>query len=312
MGLADRTPPTAEEYAAYRERFNNWGRWGPDDEFGTLNHITEEVRRGAATLVRSGRSLSLGRPIDTHAGPRNPYPAHHFMRAGSSGGLADYIGLFFHGFAQTHLDAFCHSTTPDRQTFFNGRPAVGPMVPKGKSSTVDFWRDGIITRGVLYDIPRLRGTAHVTPDAPVHGWDLEDAAKAQGVEPRPGDAVLIRCGYEPYFAAHPDTPGWGSPAGVHASAVEYLYRHDAALLCWDMLESPSQLREIPNPIPAAVPVHVHEILLPYMGMPILDNASFERLAAACAELGRWEFLFVVAPLIIEGGTGSPVNPLAVF
>ena len=80
MGLAERTPPTAEEYAAYRERFSNWGRWGADDELGTLNLVTDDVRRGAAALVQHGRTVSLARPLDTHAGPANPYPAHHFVR----------------------------------------------------------------------------------------------------------------------------------------------------------------------------------------------------------------------------------------
>ena len=108
MGLSDRTPPTAEEYAAYRERFCNWGRWGDDDELGTLNHITPEARRAAAVLVQTGEAMSMSRPIDTHAGPANPYPAHHFVGAGDSGAMADYFGMFIHGFVQTHIDALCH------------------------------------------------------------------------------------------------------------------------------------------------------------------------------------------------------------
>ena len=93
MGLADRKPPTPQEYDAYRERFSNWGRWGSDDELGTLNFITPERRRAAAAEVTEGLSISLSRPLDTRASPANPYPAHHFVAVGESGGMLDkYIG----------------------------------------------------------------------------------------------------------------------------------------------------------------------------------------------------------------------------
>ncbi len=312
MSLADRTPPTPDEYACYRDRLNNWGRWGEDDELGTLNHITPEVRRAAARLVQEGRTISLGRPIDTHAGPRNPYPAHHFAAVGDAGGLADYVGLFFHGFSQSHIDALSHIPTADGQQFYNGRPRGEDHMPLGRTSSIDFWRAGIVTRGVLYDIPGLRGTDYVEPGRPVHGWELADAAERQGVEPRPGDAVCIRSGREAYTAARSDKRYFGTAAGVHASCLEYLYARDAALLCWDMLDAPEADQGIPNPMNIPTPVHLHCITIPYMGMPLVDNANFEELQQACGELSRWEFQYVVAPLIIEGGTGSPVNPLAIL
>jgi len=312
MGLADRTPPTAEEYADYRKRFSNWGRWGSDDELGTLNFITPDVRRASAQLVREGRSISLARPLDTNLGPANPYPAHHFVPVDGSGGMADYFGMFIHGFTQTHIDALCHLADDSGEVFFNGKPFGAARIPRDLTGTIDFWRDGVVTRGVLYDIPRLRGVDYVAPGAPVHGWELEDAAAAQGVEPRSGDAVLIRSGFGPYYAATGETQAFGSVAGVHASCVEFLYEHDAALLCWDMQDAPIADQGIPNPLPYPVGLHVHHIVLPYMGLPIVDNADFEALASACAELGRWEFQLVVAPLVIPRGTGSPVNPLAVL
>ncbi len=312
MGLHDRTAPSAEEYASWRERFCNWGRWGADDELGTLNHVTRDVRVGAADLVRSGRSVSMARPIDTFAGPANPYPAHHFVACADSGGMLDYIGMFIHGVTQTHIDALCHLATADGR-FWNDKPVGAHHMPAEHSGTIEFWREGIVTRGVLYDIPRLRGTISVEPGRPVHGWELVDAAAAQGVVPRPGDAVMIRSGHEAYWRARPDErPGFGFPGGVHASAVEFLYETDASLLCWDWQDAPTVDQGIPNPATHAVPMHVHHLLLPYMGMPIIDNADLERLAEACAELGRYEFLFVCSPLVIPRGTGSPVNPLAVF
>jgi kynurenine formamidase len=324
MGLADRTPPTAAEYIQYRERFSNWGRWGDDDEFGTLNNVTPDVRRASAQLVQEGRSISVGRQIDTSAGPANPYPAHHFLAVEASGGTSDYIGMFIHGYSQTHLDALCHLPDASGERFFNGKtlgPARSPMpfgharIPRDTTGTIDFWRDGIVTRGILLDIPRLRSTERVEPGSPVHGWELEDAAAAQGVEPRPGDAVLIRSGrrgYGPYEATSGESPGFGGRlAGVHVSCIEFLYEHDTALLCWDMLDAPVADQGIPHPLPFPTGM-VHHIVLPYMGLPIIDNADFEALAPACSELERWEFQFVVAPLVIRRGTGSPVNPLAIL
>lgn len=312
MGLSDRTPPTAEEYAAYRERFCNWGRWGDDDEMGTLNHITPEARRAAAGLVRTGEAVSMSRPIDTHAGPANPYPAHHFVGAGDSGAMADYFGMFIHGFVQTHIDALCHLPVDGGGKFWNGKEFAKPPMPAEHSGTIDFWRDGIVTRGVLYDIPRFRGTDYVAPGEPVHGWELADVAAAQGIEPRPGDAVCIRSGMDVYFEKTGTSQGMGSNAGVHASAIEFLYETEASCLTWDFQDAPQDDQGIPNPLPIRIALHVHHILLPYMGMPIIDNADFEAAAARCAELGRWEFQYVCAPLVLRYGTGSPVNPLAIL
>jgi kynurenine formamidase len=312
MGLADRTPPSADEYAAYRARYSNWGKWGDDDEFGTLNFITPDVRRAAAGLVREGRTVSMARPLDTHAGPANPFPAHHFVAVEGSGGMIDYVGCFVHGFTQTHIDALCHLRTAEGDTFWNGKPFGHSNLPLDHSGTIDFWRDGIVTRGVLYDIPRLRGTEYVEPGRPVHGWELADAAAAQGITPQAGDAVIIRSGFGAYFQAVDERPGMGSPAGVHASCIEFLAETDAGLLVWDMQDAPIEDQGIPNPIPIPIPLHVHHIVLPYMGLPIVDNCELEGLARVCAELGRWEFQFVVAPLVITRGTGSPVNPLAIF
>lgn len=319
MGLVDRTPPTARDYAAYPTRFSNWGRWGDDDELGTLNFITPEARRYAASLVTEGRSVSLGRTVDTHQGPLNPYPAQYLQTMRGSGGVLEYIGMFFHGQSQSHIDAFSHGATIDGKHFYNGVEVRKLRSPRGPRGSVHHWRHGIVTRGVLYDVPRYRGTGYVAPGEPVHGWELADVARAQGLEPRPGDAVLIRCGRDPYLIAHPDgfapeDDGFGAiiPAGVHVSVIEYLYETDAALLCWDMLDAPTADQGIDNPTRFVTAVHLHQILLPYMGMPLVDNVDLEELAAACAAAGRWEVLFTLAPLIIEGGTGSPVNPVAVY
>ena len=210
MGLADRQAPTAQEYADYRKRFSNWGRWGEDDELGTLNFITPEVRRQAAELVSEGRSLSLSRPLDTHAGPANPYPAHHFVAVGDSGGMLDYFGMFIHGITNTHIDALCHLATLEGDRIYNGAEMAKNGMPVGHRGTIEHWRDGIVTRGVLYDVPRLRGGDYLEPGQPLQGWELADAANAQGIEPRPGDAVVIRSGADAYLAgrSRASVPRW--------------------------------------------------------------------------------------------------------
>lgn len=307
MSMATRTPVTQAEFEDYKRRFNNWGRWGPDDEFGALNFITPEVRRAAAALVREGRAVSCANPIATSAvwpdTNRNPNPADHRMRL-SPTGSGDYIGLSYHGFINTHIDALCHRFTgPDGQ-LYNGKPNALVTEDGARSHSIDRWRDGVITRGVLYDIPRLRGTDYVTLDRPVEGWELEECARRFGFQARPGDAVLLRSGDASFWAANPDfvfTRPLSTP-GVGSTVLEYLYAHDVSILAWDMQEAGS------HGLQATVPLH--EVAIPYMGMTFVDNANFERLSEACAELGRYEFLFTVAPLVVMGGTGSPVNPIA--
>ena len=315
MGLADRKAPDAVEYAQYKERFCNWGRW-ENFQLGTLNLITNEARTRAAGLVRQGISVSLSRPIDTHPSPQNPFPAQHLRAVGDSGGIEDYLGLFIHGFAQTHIDALCHAGTPEGGQMWNG--VRGDRFSKAAGGLgIEHWRDGIVTRGVLYDVPRLRGTDFVAPGEPVHGWELADAAAAQNVVPRAGDAVIVRCGRDPLASSlgttsGSDPHGAGLPAGLHASCAEFLFESDAALLVWDLLDAPTPDQGIPNTLPIETPLHLHQLLIPYMGMPLLDNVDLERLARACGESACWEFLFVAAPLVIEAGTGSPLNPIAVL
>ncbi len=307
MSLSDRTVPTVEQYQAYKERFQNWGRWGIGDSLGTLNHITEEVRRAAAALVRDGRSVSLANPLATAAvlaGKRNPSPADHRVNAGDTG-CGDYIGVAYHGFANTHVDALCHIFTPDGR-MYGGHPASDVTEAGARSNSIDGWRDGIVARGVLYDVPRYRGVDYVTIEDPVHGWELEDVAAAERIAPRQGDAVLVRMGASAFWAANPHfDPPWRAP-GLHASALEFLYQYDAALLGWDLMEAPRQEQYQAPSLP------IHSIGIPYMGLALLDNANFEELAPVCAEMGRWEFLLVVAPLVVVGGTGSPVNPIAIL
>ncbi len=305
-----RTPTSAADYAAYKQRFSNWGRWGDDDQRGTLNHITPEVRRHAIATVTEGRTVSLANPLATEqvaSGPRNPRPADHRMMVGPTAS-GDYVGVAYHGFINTHIDSLCHIFTGEQGRLYNGFDASLVTNEGALANSVDRFSAGIVTRGVLYDIPKLRRQDHVTLDRPVEAWDLEDWASDRGIDARDGDAVLIRSGAEPFFANNPDHEFVGIPPstpGVAVSVLEYLHGHNASLLGWDLQEAAGQ-----EYLPARIPLH--EVAIPHMGLPLLDNANFEQLSDECERQGRYTFMLTIAPLVVLGGTGSPVNPIAIF
>jgi kynurenine formamidase len=304
--MAERALPGREEVLGWLRARRNWGRWGADDEAGAVNLITADKRRAAAGLVRSGRAVSLSREFPVTPGPGNPTPAQHWMKTvprGAGGFAADYYGVFYHGWANTHLDALCH--TWDEQGMWNGRdPAREIGFDGARFGGVHHWKDGILTRGVLLDVPRHRGEPCVRQERPVHGWELDEIAARQGVRVEPGDAVCVYSGREAWQAAHPDRAYGPEPRpGLHVSCLPFLRDHDVAVLAWDMMDL------VPNGYDLAWAVHA--AIFAY-GVALVDNALLEPLARACAEEGRWEFMLVVAPLRVVGGTGSPANPLAVF
>ncbi len=304
--MAKREAPSAEEVRSYIRDRRNWGRWGADDQRGAINLITPEKRVAAAKLVRRGRGISLSRDVPTVPHRGNPMPAQHWMRIMSSpggGGAIDYYGLVYHGYTTTHLDALCHVW--DDGGMWNGRDPEREVTSNGASfGAIEHWRDGITTRGVLLDVPRYRGEPSVTVEKPVHGWELEAIADAQGVTLEPGDALVVYSGREAWQAAHRDWSGYRPPSpGLHASSLPFLRDHDVAVLVWDLMDA------APNEY--GIPWTVHAAIFAY-GIGLVDNALLQPLAEACAEEGRYEFMLTLAPLPFVGGTGSPVNPIALF
>ena len=295
-GQADpRMPSQAEVESWYTDR-RNWGRWGDDDQKGAVNLITPAKSAAAAGLVRNGRKVSMSRVFE---------PEQHFLRksprAGGAGAVVDYYGFIYHGQTITHIDALCHMW--DADGMWQGRDADVEVTTQGAAfGAIDAWSDGIVTKGVLLDVPRHRGEPHVTPERPVHGWELEEIARAAGVEVEPGDALLVYSGKDPYVRAGGEYGGGDRP-GLSVTCAKFIRDHDVALLGWDMMDSR------PDPYGLAFPVH--GVLFNY-GVALLDNALLEPLAAACAEEGRYEFLFMGLPLKVARGTGSPVNPIAMF
>ena len=304
----ERRVPTKEEVLAYLKEDRNWGRWGKDDQKGALNMVTPEKKVAAAKLVKSGRAVSLSREFPKTPAPNNPTPAIHYMkrlvRGERSGASVDYYGISYHGTATTHLDALCHVW--DANGMWNGRDPDKVITMEGAEwGSVEHWKEGIVTRGVLLDVPKHRRKPYVTFEEPIHGWELEDIAKEEGVALRPGDALVVYGGREKWNEG--GNPLWGSNAdrrpGLHASCLKFIRESDCCLLVWDMMDL--------TPNGYNLSWSVHGSIFAY-GIGLVDNALLQPLAEACAQEGRYEFMLTVNPLRVVGGTGSPVNPVAIL
>ena len=305
--MAERhTLPTRDEVIAFLHERRNWGRWGADDQKGAMNLVTPAKRVRAAGLVKTGRAVSISRHFPKVPAPGNPNPAQHFMRwfiGEDGGGALDYYGISYHGYAATHIDALCHVW--DNEGMWGGRKPEVELTTNGtRWGDIEQWHEGIMTRGVLLDVPRFRGVPSVTLETPVHGWELADICKAQGVQVEPGDALLVYSGREVYQTAHPEWRMDQPPSpGLHASCLPFIRDNDVSVLGWDMMDA--------RPDDYNVRWTVHGALFSY-GIGLLDNSLLEPLAQACAEEGRYEFMLTINPLRVVGGTGSPVNPIATF
>jgi kynurenine formamidase len=306
---------SAGQFEELFQRMCNWGKWGPEDERGTLNYITADRIRYAASLVRSGRTVSLAIPIDKIAGPDNPQPPLHAMvqtfdvssDLGEPRAAMDYLGCQCHGDCHTHLDALCHIGY--RGKLYNGRP-IGKVSSRGAELLdIASYAHGIVGRGVLLDIPRLRDVPWLEPGEAVTAEELEAAERAEGVRLQSGDILLFRTGhYRRRLQRGPWNNGYGGEgkAGLHAAALLLLYEREVAAFLpeGDGETIPSNVEGV------AYPIHLLQINA--MGMACADNLQFEDLAPLCAEERRWEFLVVAAPLRLPMGTGSLANPLAIL
>lgn len=301
--------------AAFRALFEevcNWGRWGSADERGALNHLTPDRTAAAGRLVRSGDTVTLSRVLDTHESVNNPEPAEHRMTmltdvdigSGSLRFGKDYVGVDYHNETHSHLDAFCHVAFEGR--LYNGRPSSSVTSEGASTDTVEVLKDGLAGRGVLLDIPRSRGVRWLEPGEHVYIEDLERAERDQDVEVGSGDILLVRTGHARRLAECEPWDTTAAKAGLHPTAARFLADRDVAALGSDGNNdtAPSTTEGIGFPI--------HALALNAMGVHLLDYLQFEDVAPVCERLGRWQFLFVAAPLRIAGGTGSPLNPIAIF
>ncbi|MFE9629598.1 cyclase family protein [Streptomyces sp. NPDC006463] len=303
---------TGDAFRALYEELRDMCPRAPDDRRGTLGHLTPERVVAATAEVRSGLTVSLAAPIETLSGPDNPEPARHGMIAPAAGeAVAD--GLYFardrfamnvHGDADSHLDALCHVLFDGE--LYNGVPASSVTPDGARALCVETVRDGIVGRGVLLDVPRLRGVPWLEPGDHVTADDLTGAEAAQGVRVGPGDMLFVRVGHRLRRLEHGAWDAARARAGLHPTAVRFLAERQVAVLGADGNHdtAPSAVAGIDFP--------VHVLAMHAMGLHLMDYLQFEDLTQACTRAGRWSFLCVVAPLRLPSATGSPVNPIAVL
>lgn len=301
---------TEGEFRDLFKAVSTWGRW--DGDRGALNHMTPARTAAAARLVRSGATVTLSQPLKTVARIDVPSPAEHHMTmltdvdigSGSVRFAKDYVGVDYHNDGHTHIDAFSHVAYDGR--LYDGKSENSVTSEGAGAGSIEVLKDGLVGRGVLLDVPRVRGVSWIEPGDYVFREDLEAAEDAQGVRVGTGDILLVRTGHTRRQAEREPWDTGKAKAGLHPTVATFLAERGVAVLGSDGNNdtAPSTTEGIGFPI--------HVLAINAMGIHLLDYLQFEDLAQQCEDAGRWEFLFAAAPLRIAGGTGSPLNPTAIF
>ena len=309
--------PSQDDLLGWMESLSNWGRWGADDQRGTLNTVTPQTTLEAMRLVQEGVTVSCARTWDYQAASdadARRVPQHHMLSSGEGFRpgegpdrqvATDYIGVAFHGRTVTHLDSLAHFMWDGR--LYNGASSRLIRTTDGATShAVINASGGIVTRGILVDAPLLRGAEAVEPGDGVGLADLEAARSRCGITPRAGDVLLLRTGQLGRRDRLGPLPAGSGSSGPLPELLPLLRASDVAVLGSDTGNDvePTGYERFSNP--------VHQVGIVSLGMWILDNAWLDDLAAACQKRNRWEFLINILPLRIPNATGSPVNPIAVF
>jgi len=311
-GARGQAPPTAShplvtaaEYERWQTELSNWGRWGKDDELGTLNLITPAKRKQALALAKEGFTVSLARDASASKEVDNPCPIEWALTTDLPETVTDRIAYpCIHGPGTTHLDSFAHM-------FFGGKMWNGYsrnlVTKQGGAAKVSIltMKNGIVTRGVLYDIPKLKGVPYLEPGTRIFPEDLEAWEKKAGVKATAGDALVLRWGKWARRAKVGPEAG-DEAAGLDNSVIPWLKKRDIGLLVWET----AGYR--PQPPGDLFRNALHNFVLEILGVHILDRADLEAVSEAAAARKRWDFMLTVAPLPIPNGTGSPVNPIAMF
>jgi kynurenine formamidase len=295
---------TPQAYDALFAAVNNKGRWGENDALGTLNTVTAATRLAAAREIRTGVSVSLSRPLEPGNVPGALEPVVIAPFALDEGGIhwqVERLTLVFHGYAFSHLDALSHAA-------FRGQAynrASDPPRDLARLS-IEHLRNGLISRGVLVDLPSLRGVEYLEPGTPYTSADMDAWEKKTGVRIGPGDVVLVRTGRWVRQQTQGPVDATKTQAGPHPTLATWLREREVAVFGGDGANdlAPSVLPGVSHPF--------HQLALVAMGMPLVDNMDLDDLARECIKAKRWTFFFVGAPLPIKEGTGSPLNALAVF
>jgi kynurenine formamidase len=302
---------TPEQYLSWKDQFKTWGRWGADDQRGMTNLITAQKILNAAKLVKAGLVVSLAHPVPQQADAEVPASAvfHRTTNGISATGTTDNYQVSYHGLALSHMDSFCHFFVDGKM--YNGFSVAENITPETgcKKDGVMVWKDGIVTRGVIYDIPQLKGVDWIEPGTPITRADLEAWEKKSGVKAGPGDIILLYTGRWKRRAEK--GPVSGQVAGYFADVVPWIHEREVSFIGHDFNIDW-------NPRPGWGPDHgivanpIHIAVLNWMGVNIIENLDLEQLDSTARRLKRYDFMLTFAPIPVEGGTGSPINPLAVF
>lgn len=310
-GQEEPTLSAAEFRDLYRRLAEAVSR-GADDRRGALNNLTPAQVLAAAGEVRSGRTVSLARPIENVPSADNVEPLQHEMTGYAADRIrvpglefaADRFRMNVHGDADSHLDALCHVIYDDH--LYNGVD-VETLTPTGATAlTIETAHDGIVGRGVLLDIPRVRGIPWLEPGDHVTADDLVAAEGEQGLRVARGDLLFVRVGHSRRRAEVGPWNAADERVGLDPNAMEFVADRQVAVLGSDGNNdtAPSTTEGV------AFPVHV--LAINAMGLQLLDYLRFEDLVPLCEEANRWSFLCVIAPLRLPDATGSPVNPIAIL
>ena len=310
--------PTEDEVLGYFDKLSNWGRWGPDDQLGTPNLITPDKTKRALATVQEGVTVSLAREILWDPAADVPSPPVHFMLESGEGWASgdkvssrpnaaaiDYIGMVFHGVAITHVDSLAHFFW-DGKTY-NGRPAHLVSTSLGATvCSVVAAKQGFISRGVLVDVPLIRGVDWLERGEGVMPEDILAAEERCGFKVEEGDILLIRTGQLHRRDVEGPAPGSLGSTACQAACLPLFHERGIAVMGSDTGNDvrPAHYARVPQPI--------HQVGITAIGLWILDNANLEDIAEACSQRNRWQFLVSINPLPLHNTTGSPVNPIAVF
>jgi kynurenine formamidase len=332
LGMASNKSIAAEQYPRnltkddidrWMTELANWGKWGPDDHAGTVNFITPAKRKAAAALVKEGVTVSLSLDADLPKEGTTNVP----LLSGGSGGtsratwslastpqgpaprqdpayVVDTICVSYHGSASTHLDALSHLYW--RGKIYNGYSQTSYTDRGAGNNDVMAFKNGIFTRGVLFDIPRLKDVPYLGDDEAIFPEDLEAWERRAGFKVESGDVVLFRTGRWARVATKgPLNLGQAAP-GMYASCAKWLKERGCAVLGSDVVQDvrPSRIPGVNQPM--------HQVMLYAVGTPLIDNCDLEAVAEAAAQRRRWAFLLTLNPLRVPGATGGPANPIAVF
>jgi kynurenine formamidase len=329
VSLPNSIPSSFGELAA---RVSNWGRWGPEDQVGTLNLIDRDARLRGVAAVRDGASFALGLPLSAAEGiqagfvPGRVNPTRTMVSINQPlspdpewiASSEDVVTLALQ--CATHWDGLAHvsyGAGPDGPRLYNGFPATA-VNEEGATKLGIHLVETLVSRGVLLDLPRSKGQEILDPGYPITPGDLDDACSMAGVTVAPGDVVLVRTG-QPVHLALPGRPGlagappvrdlvaytWPTP-GLTVATATWFHAHDVAAVATDTM-----VLEVYPCEDERLYLPVHLLHLVEMGMTQGQNFFLDELADACAADGRYEFLLDATPLPFTNALGSPVNPVAV-